>query len=91
MTPLCRLQNSQHRKRPPAPHVVRFGLLVTATVNQQDDLPRARAAVDNLAAPARVMLRPVWGSQASAFAAGLPIGLVLPLHLAVPATIRDNM
>ncbi|WP_331758115.1 SCO6880 family protein [[Kitasatospora] papulosa] len=71
--------------------VVRFGLVVTATVNGHDDLPRARAAVDNLAAPARIALRPVWGSQASAFAAGLPIGLVLPLHLAVPATIRDNM
>ncbi|WP_093804083.1 SCO6880 family protein [Streptomyces sp. Wb2n-11] len=71
--------------------LVRFGLLVTATVNAREDLPRARAAVDTLAPPARINLRPVWGSQAAAFAAGLPIGLVLPLHLAVPASIRDNM
>ncbi|MFJ2561323.1 MULTISPECIES: SCO6880 family protein [unclassified Streptomyces] len=71
--------------------VVRFGLVVTATVTSAADLPRAQAAVDNLAAPARIRLRLVRGSQASAFAAGLPIGLVLPLHLVVPTAIRDNM
>ncbi|MEJ8662306.1 SCO6880 family protein [Streptomyces sp. MS1.AVA.4] len=71
--------------------VVRFALLATATVATADDLPRAMAATDNLSAPARIALRPVTGSQASAFAACLPIGLVLPLHLTVPASIRDNM
>ncbi|MGF3140990.1 SCO6880 family protein [Streptomyces diastaticus] len=71
--------------------LVRFSLLVTATVADVEDLPRARAAVDNLAGPARIVLRPVWDSQAAAFAAALPIGLVLPDHLALPASIRDNL
>ncbi len=71
--------------------VTRFGMLVTATVADAELMPRARAAVENLAAPARVALRPVWGSQASAFAAALPLGLVLPAHLSLPALIRDNL
>ena len=41
----------------------------------------ARSAIDNLAPTARVALRPVWGSQDSAFAAALPVGLFLPAHL----------
>ena len=43
-----------------------------------------RAAVENLAPTARVNLRPVWGSQDSAFAAALPVGLFLPAHLKIP-------
>jgi len=38
-----------------------------------------------------VLLRPVYGSQGSAFAAALPIGLVLPRHLRVPAEIRESL
>jgi hypothetical protein len=71
--------------------VVRFAMLVTATVTQAAHLPRARAALDNLAAPARITLRPVTGSQAAAFAAALPIGLVLPQHLLLPSSVRDNL
>lgn len=71
--------------------LVRFGLLVTATVFDYEDLELAEAAVDNLAASSRVLLRPVYGSQASAFAAALPLGLVLPHHLRVPQQIRETM
>jgi len=71
--------------------VIRFGLLVTATVGSVTDLPRATAAIDNLAPAARIALRPVYGSQSAAFAAALPIGLVLPLHTALPQTVRDAM
>jgi hypothetical protein len=71
--------------------LVNFGLIVTATVTSFDRLPDARAAVDNLSATARVQLRPVYGSQDSAFAAALPLGLVLPDHLSVPAEIREAM
>lgn len=71
--------------------VTRVALLATATVADEALMPRARAAVENLAGPARIALRPVWGSQSSAFAAALPIGLVLPGHLSLPALIRDNM
>ncbi|MEU1132629.1 SCO6880 family protein [Streptomyces sp. NPDC005900] len=71
--------------------VVRFALVVTATVIGRENLPRAEAAIDNLAPQARLLLRPVDGSQAAAFASALPIGLVLPAHLAVPTVVRDNL
>lgn len=71
--------------------LVNFGLLVTATVTDPGRLADARAAVDHLAATARLQLRPVYGSQDSAFAAGLPLGLVLPEHLNVPAGIRNAL
>ncbi|MDJ0344236.1 hypothetical protein QMK19_28935 [Streptomyces sp. H10-C2] len=70
--------------------VLRFALLYTATATDAADLPLVAAATDTLSAPARIRLRPVVGSQASAFAAALPIGLVLPSHLSVPASVRDN-
>lgn len=71
--------------------LVNFGLLVTATVNGVDELPDAEAAIDNLAATARIQLRPVYGSQDSAFVAALPLGLVVSKHLKVPAEIRAAM
>ncbi len=71
--------------------LVNFGLLVTATVTDPDRLPEARAAVDNLSATARLRLRPCYGSQDSAFAAGLPLGLILPRHLKAPAAMRDRL
>ncbi|WP_194908322.1 SCO6880 family protein [Quadrisphaera sp. INWT6] len=75
--------------------LVNFALLVTATVLDTDAspaserLPQARAAVETLAATARVALRPVYGNQDTAFAAALPAGLVLPRHLRVPTEIRE--
>ena len=66
-------------------------MLVTATV---DDLAReadARAAVDNLAATARLRLRVVHGAQPAAFAAALPLGLILPKHVRGPATMRERL
>jgi hypothetical protein len=69
--------------------VTRFALVVTATVLGREKLPRAVAAIDNLAPQARILLRPVEGSQAAAFASALPLGLVLPKHLAVPGVVRD--
>jgi hypothetical protein len=71
--------------------LINFGMVVTATVAAADRLADARAAIDHLAATARVQLRPVYGSQDSAFAAGLPLGLVLPEHLNVPAGIRNRL
>ncbi|MEV6133685.1 SCO6880 family protein [Streptomyces violaceusniger] len=71
--------------------VIRFGMLITATVNSAEELPKADAAVDHLAPAARIAVRPVYGSQSAAFAAALPLGLVLPLHTALPQTVRDAM
>jgi len=71
--------------------LVDFGLVVTATVLDEERMGAARHAIDNLAATARVQLRPVYGAQDSAFAATLPLGLVLPKHLKVPAVVRAAM
>ncbi|WP_157254800.1 SCO6880 family protein [Nonomuraea typhae] len=71
--------------------LVRFAMLVTATVPTLEDLPAAAAAIDVLAPPARIRLRRMYGAQAPAFAAALPLGLVLPDHLQVPQTIREAM
>lgn len=71
--------------------LVQFGMLVTATVTDLDKRQEARAAIDNLAATARLRLRPVYGSQDSAFAAALPLGLVLSKHIKVPAELRDKL
>ena len=71
--------------------LVQFGALVTATVNDLAKKADAHAAVENLAATARLRVRPVYGSQDSAFAAALPLGLILPKHLKVPAELREKV
>ncbi len=71
--------------------LVNFGMVVTATVEDPAVVADARAAVDTLSAQARILLRPVYGSQDSAFAAGLPLGLVLPDHLAIPRELREQL
>lgn len=71
--------------------LVQFGMLVTATVTDFSRKADANAAIDNLSASARLRLRPVYGSQDSAFAAALPLGLVLPKHVRVPAELREKL
>ncbi len=71
--------------------LVNFALLVTATVTDDEKRAEARAAVDNLAATARLRLRPVYGAQASAFAAALPLGIILPKHVSAPAAMRSSL
>ena len=68
-----------------------FAVLVTATVTDPDRAPQARAAVDTLSATARLRLRPVYGGQAAAFAAALPIGLILPKHLSRAEAIQGHL
>jgi hypothetical protein len=69
--------------------LVRFAMLVTATVPQPEGLPTAAAAIDTLAPSARVRLRRMYGAQAAGFAAALPLGLVLPDHLQIPTFVRE--
>ncbi len=71
--------------------LVNFAILVTATVTDPHRIAEATAAIDNLSATARLRLRPVYGAQSSAFAAALPLGLILPRHLKVPAAMRDRL
>ena len=71
--------------------LVDFGMLITATVNDGSRIPDANAAIENLAATARLMIRPAYGSQDSAFTACLPLGLVLPAHMRVPTEVRNAL
>lgn len=71
--------------------LVQFGMLITATVDDAEKEADARAAIDNLAAAARLRIRPVYGSQDSAFAAALPLGLILPKHIKVPSELREKL
>ncbi|WP_436772183.1 SCO6880 family protein [Yinghuangia sp. YIM S09857] len=69
--------------------LLRFGMLVTATVDHIEKLDLAASAIDNLSASARLVLRRAYGAQASSFAAALPLGLVLPRHARVPQVVRE--
>ncbi|MDQ2729251.1 MAG: hypothetical protein M3Y91_15645, partial [Actinomycetota bacterium] len=73
--------------------LTRFGMLVTATVIDADRsrLRQVESTVDSLATTGRIVLRRLWGSQSAAFLACLPLGLVIPSHLKVPAAVRDTM
>jgi hypothetical protein len=67
-----------------------FALMVTATVACNDAIARqvANATIEALGQTARLMLRPLYGSQDSAFVGTLPIGVALPEYMAVPREIR---
>lgn len=71
--------------------LVDFGMLITATVPAHTELDRARAAVDSLKATARLQIRPVYGAQDAAFAASLPLGIVLADLLALPSDVRAKL
>jgi hypothetical protein len=69
--------------------LVRFGLIVTVTTTDATSLARASRAVTSLVGSARLKLRVALGNQAVAFAAGLPLGVVLPEHTMLPTSLRD--
>jgi hypothetical protein len=71
--------------------LVNFGMVVTATVTDRARLPDAVAAVEQTSGTARVLLRRAYGSQDTAFAASLPLGLVLPRHILLPTEIREAL
>ncbi|GAA4996714.1 hypothetical protein GCM10023205_82450 [Yinghuangia aomiensis] len=67
----------------------RYGLLATATSGSVDELSNTRQVIDRLGPQERVLLRRMYGSQASAFVAALPLGVVMPDRLAQPQTIQS--
>jgi hypothetical protein len=71
--------------------LVRFSLLVTATVANPSQLGQAGELIDQLGPGCQLRLRRCYGSQAAAFAAALGVGVVLPKHVAVPDLVRDNL
>ena len=71
--------------------LVRFSMLVTATVDNPDRLAQAAEVIDQLGPACQVRLRRCYLTQAAAFSAALGVGVVLPNHVAVPEAIRDNL
>jgi hypothetical protein len=69
--------------------LVRFGMIVTVTTTDPERLAKATRAVTSLVGSARLKLRVALGNQAVAFAAGLPLGVVLPEHTLLPTAVRD--
>ncbi len=69
--------------------VVRFSILMTATVGAEEDLRRTESVLRNLASTARLRVRPCYGYQAAAFAAGLGIGVLLPEHATIPGALAN--
>jgi hypothetical protein len=69
--------------------LVRFNLLVTATVTHRDDLDQAVASVESAAGSVPLRLRRCLGSQAAAFATTLPVGFVPSEHTVIPEKLRD--
>jgi hypothetical protein len=59
--------------------------------DRQGTPPDAVAAIEQTSGTARVLLRRAYGSQDTAFAASLPLGLVLPKHSMVPTEIKDAL
>ena len=69
-----------------------FTILVTKTVLDPDELPRARAAIERLGPNARLKLRSMDGLQAPAFAQGLGVlGLVTDRHLQLPRGLMNGV
>ncbi|MFK5691354.1 SCO6880 family protein [Ornithinimicrobium sp. LYQ92] len=71
--------------------LVNVSLLVTATVPHDEGMADAAAVVESISASSRVQLRPVYGAQDSAFAAALPLGLLLDKHTRVPSDVRGML
>jgi hypothetical protein len=69
--------------------LVRFALLVTASVLDPADLPQAVEAVDQLGRASRLRLRRVVGAQSAAFATCLGLGVVPSAHVNVGPTIQE--
>ncbi|MFI6041956.1 SCO6880 family protein [Nocardia sp. NPDC051321] len=63
--------------------LTRFGLLITVTDHLDGDLPGIEASMKAMASAARLGVRRCYGSQDSAFAASLGIGLILPEHASI--------
>jgi hypothetical protein len=69
--------------------MLNFGIVITATVRKPEDALAASYAVEDLAAESQLTIRPAYGAQDTAFAAALPLGLVLPDYVMIPAKLRE--
>jgi hypothetical protein len=71
--------------------LVRFSMLVTATVDDPAKLAQAAEVIDQLGPACQLRLRRCYFAQAAAFTAALGVGVVLPKHVAVPELVRDYL
>ncbi|KAF4410147.1 MULTISPECIES: SCO6880 family protein [Streptomyces] len=71
--------------------LVEFSLMLTITVDNEQQLDDAAATVRNLQASARVQMRPADRMQAAAFTCTLPAGLLPWEHTLMPREIREAL
>ncbi|QXE35426.1 hypothetical protein KQY30_15295 [Streptomyces sp. GMY02] len=71
--------------------LVEFSLMVTVTVDTQEQLADAAVTVRNLQAAARLSLRPADRMQAAAFTCTLPVGVLPWEHTLVPQTLQEAL
>jgi hypothetical protein len=69
--------------------LIKFGMVVTITIDSSEDVIAADAQLQNLAANAHIVLRKATGTQDSAFVAGLPLGLCLDPFYSTFDTIKE--
>lgn len=70
--------------------LVRFAMIVTATVHEGEDIEAASSAVEHAANASRIRLRVARRQQAVAFLASLPLGIHLPHHSRIPDELRET-
>jgi len=71
--------------------LINFGMIITATILNSDNALAASYEIEDLGGGAQILLRPAYGSQDSTFAAGLPLGIVVPSYIAIPQAIREAL
>ncbi|MFH8470888.1 SCO6880 family protein [Streptomyces sp. NPDC017991] len=71
--------------------LVEFSMMVTVTVDTEADLDDANAAVRNLTASARLLMRPADRMQAAAFSCTLPVGILPWEHTLVPRELKEAL
>ncbi|MEZ2373409.1 SCO6880 family protein [Arthrobacter sp. RCC_34] len=69
--------------------MLNFGVVITATTRYAEDALAVSYTMEDLAAESQLTVRPAYGAQDTAFAASLPLGLVLPDYVMVPSKIRE--
>lgn len=68
---------------------IRFSLMVTVTCRYDGDLAQAVSTLEARGRAVPIRLRRVYGAQAAAFAATLPVGFVPWEHTTVSASVRE--
>lgn len=71
--------------------LARFGIIVTVSVKDKDQLRLWDRQVPAQLTPAKLRVRTALSTQAVTFQAGLPLGTVLSDHMLIPESIRKGL